>query len=194
MHNEDLTKLEETLRRLKVEYDIFFNGNRKTPPDTLRLRVEKIIRRLSEAGDMTHLQRFRYNTLIARFHAYKELWRRVQTGRESALENGRRKPAASRLHTRIEKSLPSFVQVSIGDPESEADKIRHLYQGLLRMRGIHAEDSPVLSFQQFSKYILDQTRGIRAKYGCSRVLFRVLLEENRVRFTAKADDQSQTEA
>ena len=58
MYDEDLTNLEEWIRRLKIDYEIFFNGNRKKPPDDLRLRVERLVKRLAESTDMSFSQRF----------------------------------------------------------------------------------------------------------------------------------------
>jgi hypothetical protein len=84
VYDEDLKHLEDGIRRLKIEYDIFFVGNRKKPPDELRMRVEKIAKRLAEATDMTISQRFLYNTLITRFYVYRDLWRRTQQEHESA--------------------------------------------------------------------------------------------------------------
>src|SRR5512136_1666302 len=83
MYDEDLKNLEEWIRRLKIEYDIFFVGNRRKPPDELRQRVEKTVKRLAEATDMSLSQRFLYNTLIARFYVYRDHWRRTQQEHES---------------------------------------------------------------------------------------------------------------
>jgi hypothetical protein len=59
MYDEDLTHLEDWLRRLKVEFDIFFNGHRKKPPDDLKLKLERLLKKLGEAGDMSFQERFR---------------------------------------------------------------------------------------------------------------------------------------
>ena len=70
------------LRRLKVEYHIFLSGNRKKPPDDLRIRVERLVKKLSESSDMSFSQRFRFSTLVTRYYVYKDLWRREVQKRE----------------------------------------------------------------------------------------------------------------
>jgi hypothetical protein len=189
VYDEDLTNLDDWIRRLKIEYDIFFNGNRRKPPDDLRFRVEKIVKRLSEATDMSSSERFRYNTLIARFCVYRDLWRRTQQERESSREAGEETAAGGQAPP--PESPPDEpvqgIEVSLRDPLSEEEKVRRLYDGLLRLRGAQAKDSPAISYQRFVQYIANQTLDIRKKHRCSSVTFRIVLEEHAIKFTAKAD-------
>jgi hypothetical protein len=86
-----------------------------------------------------------------------------------------------------QRPQPPGVQISIGDPETEEEKVRQLYDELLRMKGGNAGGTPPIPYEQFAKYISSQTQGIKKKYQCASVLFRIALEEDAVRFTAKAD-------
>ncbi len=192
MHDEDLKNLEEWVRRLKIEYDIFFVGNRKKPPDELRMRVEKTFKRLAEATNMSFSQRFLYNTLIARFYVYRDLWRRTLQEKESA-EGLTHAPALSRrTKPPGAKTKPTSqdIQVSISDPESEAESIRRLYDELLRMKGGHAKGLPDFSYPQFAAYVAAKAIGIKSKHQCRSVIFRIALEEDTIRFVAKADNNS----
>lgn len=190
VYDEDLTHLDEWIRRLKIEYDIFFTGNRKRPPDDLRMRVEKVVKRLAEATDLSFSQRFRYNTLIARFYVYRDLWRRIQQERESAA-GAPSAPASASSHQAQTDPLVEEVQVSISDPDAEADKVQRLYDEFLRMRGGHT-NAPGISYQQFAGYLARQTQGIKEKYQCTSVIFRIAVEEKTIKFTAKAVDSSGT--
>jgi hypothetical protein len=186
VYDDDLANLEEGLRRLKVEYHIFFNGNRKKPPDDMRMRVEKLIKRLSESSDLSVTQRFRFNTLITRFYVYRDLWRRTMLEREMGAE-----PKGEKMSGKV-NSLPSAItpvestRVSLSDPKCEEEKIRRLYDALLRIRRAGGQESSV-SYQQFAKYVTTQTDAIRKKHGCARVAFTVALEEDAIRFTAAAE-------
>ncbi len=186
-YDEDLTTLEEWIRRLKVEYDIFFNGNRKKPPDDLRMRVEKLVKRLSEATEMSFSQRFRYNTLIARFYVYRDLWRRTQQELESSGEGRSTAPASRTPRSKTQESAGfNEVQVSIADPAEESSKLRRLYDAVLSARGETAQNSPTISFGQFSAYISAQTEKMKKKHGCSSVTFRIARDEATIKLTAKA--------
>ena len=186
-YDAELTSLDEGIRRLKIEYDIYFSNHRRKPPDDLRLRMENTAKRLSEATEMSVSQRFRYNTLIARFCVYRDLWRRTQQERESANENPRASSGPMPKSDGHTSSQSPGVQVSIGDPDAESGKIQCLYDELLRIRGENAKESPGISYQQFTNYIASQTQGIKTRYRCSSVVFRIAVEANAVKFTARAD-------
>ncbi len=191
-YEQELTNLDDSLLRLRVEYDVYFNGSRKRPPEDLKLRVEKLVRRLSEASDMSIAERFRYNTLVTRFYVYKDRWRRA----ERNLDQGKAAPkpapvpATAAAAQAPAASQPGSLRISIANPQVEEDKVRQLFDSLVCMRGKHASGPINISFQQFKQYISSQTQTIRAKYKCSKVEFKVSLEQDAVRFTAKADDRS----
>ena len=190
MYDEELNNLDEWIRRLKVEYDIFFNGNRKKPPDDLRLRVEKLVKRLSETTDMSSSQRFRYNTLIAKFYVYRDLWRRTQQDRESSEGYANGMPRAQLSLDPPPPASVREVQVSISAPEREGEKVYRLYEELLRFKGSDTKESAALSYERFAEYVANHTRSIQRKYQCATVVFRIALEENDIRFTARADNSS----
>jgi hypothetical protein len=187
VHDEDLANLEEWLRRLKVEYHIFFNGNRKKPPDDLRIRLERLIKKLSECSDMPAAQRFRFNTLITRFYVYRDLWRRTIQSRETSEES--KAGATSKAHNipLTAKSPIPPVRITISDPKTDEQKIQQLYDALLRLKRNETKESP-LSYQQFAKYIAIQTQSIRDRHNCSAVAFTIALEEDAIRFTAVAEN------
>lgn len=75
--DKQLSRLEDDIRRLKIEFDIYFNGNSKRPPLEARARLEAFIRRISDSRTMTYAQRYQLSTLVAKFASYRELWRRT---------------------------------------------------------------------------------------------------------------------
>ena len=83
--DQQLNKLEEDIRKLKIEFDIFFNGSTKRPPLEARARLESQIKRMSDNRQLTFAQRYQLNTLVARFTSYRELWRRTLRSRGDEL-------------------------------------------------------------------------------------------------------------
>ena len=75
--DKQLGKLEDDVRRLKIEFDIFFNGAVKRPPLEARARVESHIKRMMDNRSLSYAQRYKLNSLISRFTSYRELWRRT---------------------------------------------------------------------------------------------------------------------
>ena len=193
MYDDDLTNLEDSLRRLKIEYHIFFSGNRKKPPDELRMRVETLVKRLSECSDMSFSQRFRFSTLVTRFYVYRDLWRRTTqeremdlTGKDAVVPSG----TAAKADTPPQpaKTPKEAIRISISDPKAEETKVRQLYDALIRIKGKESQQAPI-SYQQFAKYIATQTSGIQKKYGCTNVAFSIALDEDAIRFTAAAENR-----
>jgi hypothetical protein len=75
--DKEIGRMEEDIRRLKIDFDIFFNGAVKRPPLEARARVESQIKRLLDNRSLTYAQRYRLNALVSRFTSYRELWRRI---------------------------------------------------------------------------------------------------------------------
>jgi hypothetical protein len=80
--DQQLARLEVDIRRLKVEFDIFFNGGVKHPPYDTRNRVETTLNRLGDDRSLTYAHRYKYNSLAARFAAFRDMWRRSMQSRE----------------------------------------------------------------------------------------------------------------
>lgn len=80
--DEQLSDLEDEIRRLKIEFDVYFNGGSKKPPYDTKYRVEAMIKRLSDDRTMKFGTRFRFNTIISKYTAFRELWRRNLQERE----------------------------------------------------------------------------------------------------------------
>jgi hypothetical protein len=83
--DQQLNRLEDDIRRLKIEFDIFFNGSSKRPPLEARARLESQIKRMSDNRQLTFAQRYQLNALISRYTSFRELWRRTLRSRGDEL-------------------------------------------------------------------------------------------------------------
>lgn len=73
---EQLERLEEDIRRLKIDFDIYFNGGRKKPPQREKASLEARIKRINGNRDLSFAHRYKLNNLISRYTSFRELWRR----------------------------------------------------------------------------------------------------------------------
>jgi hypothetical protein len=81
--DEELTLLESQLRRLKIEYEVFFSNPTKRPPTDIEWKVLSLLRKFSDGGGrMSYGQRFRYNAIAQRYAIYSDLWRKKARIRE----------------------------------------------------------------------------------------------------------------
>ena len=80
--DEELALLEQQLRRLKIEYEMYFNNPAKRPPTDVEWKVLAILRKFSDGGRMGFAQRFRYNALAQQYAVHSDLWRKKSRIRE----------------------------------------------------------------------------------------------------------------
>ena len=73
---EQLERLEEDIRRLKIDFDIYFNGGTKKAPQRQRASLEARIKRINGNRDLSYASRYKLNNLISRYTSFRELWRR----------------------------------------------------------------------------------------------------------------------
>lgn len=78
---KELGRIDDSIRRLKIEFDIYFAGAVKRPPLEAKARLESQLKRVSDIRTLNFAQRYQLNALMARFTSYRELWRRTMRAR-----------------------------------------------------------------------------------------------------------------
>lgn len=170
-----IERLERDIRQLKIDFERFFNGSLPIPPEEFRLDVRQQIRALRSAPIHTLVDRFRLNTLEARFSTLNELFdRRLREREEGATAH----PAAVASATR--RRYDPYQGIVVGEaPPREA--IQALY------RALYDDDTPSAqsNFNKFHTYLLGQMAAIRERSGCDEVKFRVATEDGELKLKAK---------
>ncbi|HYP02378.1 MAG TPA: MXAN_5187 C-terminal domain-containing protein [Pyrinomonadaceae bacterium] len=183
--DEQLVRLEDDVRKLKVEFDIYFNGSSKRPPYDTKGRVETLIKRLADERQLTYAQRYHYNSLVARYTSFRDLWRRTIQDREE----GRGAFAARAAAKKESESAPvapasTFV---CADARTDVPTVKSLYDTLVEAKRQCGERVDDFSFAQFHRMLAQKTETLKERLGCERVRYSVQLEGGRVQFKAKAD-------
>jgi hypothetical protein len=182
---EQLVRLEENIRRLKVEFDIYFNGAAKRPPYDTKNRVETIIKRLGDDRTLSYAQRYHFNSLASRYIAFRDLWRRTLQGREEG-----RDPAAAARSLAVQGLGEPFSPSSFVSSDIRRDiaTVKDLYKALVQAKRSCGETTIGFSLPRFHQLIASRADSLKEKLGCERVLFSVNVEEGHVSFKAKADE------
>lgn len=182
--DEQLTRLEDDIRKLRVEFDIFFNGAAKRPPYDTKMRVETLLKRLGDDRTLSFAQRYRYNSLAARYNAFRDMWRRTMQGREE----GRDPVSTARAHVKQDQPASvSPVSFLCLDAHKEVGLVRELYDSFVEAKQKCGESVDGLSFPQFHRLIASKSDGLKERHGCDRVRFSVAVENGHVAFKAKAE-------
>jgi hypothetical protein len=195
---EELSALDNRIRKLRVQWDLFFTGNLPKPPCDARDELDKAIKRLGSLREMKLSQRFLYNNLLNRWNLFTELWnKRMQEREEGARTPAaaiRRKvaaatsaPAAGLADTRplgsaAEKGL--VARAAIRDAVDTSDELKAFYRKFLDAQHEVGTRKPP-SFEKFCKEIGKHLDAIRQKSSCERVDFRIYLLDNKISLKAK---------
>ncbi|HRH46765.1 MAG TPA: hypothetical protein PKY82_34285 [Pyrinomonadaceae bacterium] len=75
--DKTIVRLEEDIRKLKVDFGIFFNGGLRRAPHEARGRIEATIKRLADDRNLNYQQRYQLNSVVSGYNSHRELWRRL---------------------------------------------------------------------------------------------------------------------
>jgi hypothetical protein len=208
--DEELTLLESQLRRLKIEYEVYFSNPTKKPPTDVEWKVLSLLRKFSDGGRMSFQQRFRYNEMAQRYAIYSDLWRKKGRIREEGYrrpqdallsvqgvrpEEGHEAPhhpvyglthagtAAAVATAMSAGDQPLTVQCS--GARNEPAQVEKLYNALTAAKKKSGE-SVSGNLDSFASFVQKKTDQIRKQHGCESVEYTVEMEGGKVRLKAKA--------
>jgi hypothetical protein len=205
--DEELNLLEQQLRRLKIEYEIFFSNPAKRPPSDVEWKVLSLIRKFSDGTRMSFSQRFRYNEMAQRYAIQSDLWRKKMRIREEgyrrpqdamlSVQGVRAPEERETMHRHVygvdrhgdapadDPPLPFTVQCS--DAHFEKEKVESLYRALTAAKQKSGEKVSG-SLDSFAAFVQKKTSQIRKECGCDAVVYSVEMQDGQVMLKAKAKE------
>lgn len=197
--DEELSQLEDSFRRLKIEYDIFFGGGSKRPPSDLDWRVQSMLKKHGDSQRLTFAQRFRFNSMQQKYAIFADLWRK----KVNIKEEGYRRPqdqllsiqglrteqehAAAAAEAAKPKNSADWepLKIKIADPTAEREHVRTLFDAITTAR-LHAKDTAApATFDSFATFVQKKTSELRTKYHCPAVEYEVEMKEGKVKLVAR---------
>src|SRR6266567_3944049 len=206
--DEELNVLDSQLRRLKIEYEIFFSNPNKRPPSDIEWKVLSLLRKFSDGGGrMNFSQRYRYNEMAQRYAIYSDLWRKKSRIREE----GYRRPQDALLsvqgvrtaeeehkqqHHPVYGVSHAAAAAAAGETASqpftlhsvdqaEREQVERLYNTLVAAKK-KAGENVTGSIDSFTAFVQKKTQEIRKQYQCENVEYSVELADGHVKLKAKA--------
>jgi hypothetical protein len=202
--DEDLAQLERDIRQLKIEYDQFFGGGRKRPPNEIEWRIELLVKRYGErGGEMKSGQRFKFSGLNQSYAKYRDMFRKRTKQKEEgsvtrhygaaarAIEAERaQKQAASQQAAEAAaaaasraSAAPAF-RMTCSQPESETDKVEKLFEALVSAKQNAGEDIGKLSRASFNEFVRKKTKDLQKQQNCHDVEYVVETIDGQVKLKA----------
>jgi hypothetical protein len=195
--DEELNALDDHLRRLKVEFDVYFGGGSKKPPNDLEWKVKSMFKKYSDSSRMSFAQRFRFNSLQQRYALLNALWQQKLTIKESGyrrpqdavlgiqglrVEQQHEAEAALAYHPAARPNQP--FTVACADVERDQDNVKALFDALAKAREQAGDQKPA-TLDAFKNFVRLKTEQIRREYNCQTVEYSVNLQDGQVKLTAK---------
>jgi hypothetical protein len=168
---ETLDQIEAEIANVKRQYDLFFQGIRRSEPSDKRKEVEETIRRMGQRKIVNTNDQFRFNNLQTRFYSFTNLWLRMVRD----LEEGRliRDPSGALVHGRSPASDPV-------EPAHLDQVIGELMEAR-RSCGLPAGEEDLSATREA---LLARAREIAGKSGANKVEFRISVEEGKPKIKA----------
>ena len=183
---ESLDQLERKLKRLRLDYERYFLGTRPREPVMERGEVQKTILFYSNQPIQNTAQRFKFNSLNARYQSYKRQWdnilRQMEAGtykRDVFKANIRRKHAEEIG----EKAAPAKAGAR-PDATLSGGAGAALFERYVTAAEKCGQKVKGLTPEKLQAVIDKQTNALRKKLGCQDVSFRVVVQEGRVKLKA----------
>jgi hypothetical protein len=210
--DEELNVLETQLRRLKIEYEVFFSNPTKRPPTDIEWKVLSLLRKFSDGGRMSFSQRFRYNEMAQRYAIYSDLWRKKSRIREEGYRRpqdallavqgvrpdveehkAHHNPVYGLRHTAAAAAAATAEAPATSQPvtlhsavdKAESEQVERLFNTLVEAKK-KAGEKVSGNLDSFSSFVQKKTDEIRKQYGCQDVEFSVELTDGHVKLKAKA--------
>ncbi|MGA1987913.1 MAG: MXAN_5187 C-terminal domain-containing protein [Candidatus Sulfotelmatobacter sp.] len=181
--DEELAVLETQLRRLKIEYEMFFSNPTKRPPTDVEWKVLSMLRKFSDGGRMNFSQRYRYNEMAQRYAIYSDLWRKKSRIREE----GYRRPQDALLSVQgvrtTEEELKPHHNPVYGVSHAAAAAAAGAATVAAKKK---AGENVTGSIDSFTTFVQKKTEQIRKQYHCENVEYSVELANGHVKLKAKA--------
>ena len=209
--DEELNLLDQQLRRLKIEYEIFFSNPTKRPPTDVEWKVVTLVRKFSDGARLSFSQRYRYNEMAQRYAVYSDLWRKksrireegyrrpqdailsVQGVREEQHESQHHQAyglsrdgaaAAAAAKAPVSDSAHPF-SMQCSDAKAERENVERLYNVLTEAKK-KAGEKVSGNLDSFSSFVQKKTDQLRKQHGCKSVEYSVEIQDGQVKLKAKA--------
>ena len=207
--DEELNVLDSQLRRLKIEYEIYFSNPSKKPPSDIEWKVLAMLRKFSDGTRMSFPQRYRYNEMAQRYAIYADLWRKKSRIREE----GYRRPQDALLSIQGVREEKEHEQKhhpvygvshaaaaaaaahggAAGSPhytlhnvdKAEREQVERLYNTLVAAKK-KAGEKVSGDINSFLTFVQKKTQQIRKQYHCENVEYSVEIAGGHVKLKAKA--------
>lgn len=208
---EELHRIDHEIRKLKIQYDLYFVGANPKPPNDQREAVDKLLKKYQNVHMKNVGDRFLYNSLVNKFNAYQELWNKsirvkeegvrvhplavhkAHQGALAELGGSNQQGAISAAHAQHgrrrapHRGVPADGEFASGRlPAAGSDDatLKQLYQKFIAAKD-EVGDVKKPTFDAFAREIARHTAVLKGKADCDAIDFKIYCKDNKVSIKAK---------
>lgn len=200
---EDLATIEEGIFKLQKDWERFFSGQERKAPFEAKQRLDRLIRRYIGIEIRNNTERFRFQSLTAKYNTLSDMWNRklraIEEGRPlssvqlKAVREATAEAVAPPPPIPVVQSAPgsrSFIEpgparseVRLSTLREDDQGVKDLYEQFRAARASVGESE--VKFESFRKLIAQQRTRLLDEKDAVAVDFRVALQDGKVALKAK---------
>lgn len=176
----DLELLDKTMKKLGIEYEMFFSQQIRWPPTRTQNETEAIIRHYQKSPPRQTSDRYRFNTLVHRYRTSQERWARRRRQLEEQGVSLRHRYGGSGVPDRAAERAVADIskpQVLLATTAREGsttgDQMRDVYSAYRQARKARGQSISSLSYAPFANKVGELLARAKERNGGKDVELRV---------------------
>jgi leucyl aminopeptidase len=170
---EDLSLFELNLNELIIKYEQYFLGLEKREPLQLLNEVERFARKYQVTQISNTMQKFKYNSIVARLGSYKQYWTRINR----LIEEGKYSRDKFKMEMHQRKDSKNQPAKELEKEQRINPELQMLYQQFIDARKTCHLPVNSITPEMVAAAIEKQKPAILSKYNCDRVEYAVVVEK-----------------
>lgn len=195
-----IAELQELIRQVKREYELWFNGVNPKPPYELRNKLDNHVRLLRNRLPKRTADQFRIGTVLQQYQTFQDFWdksaRKAEEGglapwmaqsRRSLLDDLQR--ANEERQEQPRKAERSTYLAKITKPEEDVDEMRKVFNSYVAAKKKVGDDMSGADFDKFRAALVKQTKSLIDSGKANAVSYRVEIADGKVAIKAKGEKE-----
>ena len=193
-----IVELEELMRQVQREYDLWFNGTQQKPPYELRNKLDTHVRLLRAKLPKRVADQFRIGTVLSKYAVRAELWdksvRKQEEGgfapwmsqsRRNPLDDLRDENEKRQEEAKEKQKTPYLARITA--PEQDVDEMRKVFNSYVAAKKKVGDDISGADFDKFRTALVKQSKQLIDSGKASAVSYRIEIQDGKVAIKAKGE-------
>lgn len=193
-----IAELQDVMRMVKREYDLWFAGTNAKPPHELRNKLDTHVRLLRSRLPKRTSDQFRIGTVLQLYQSYAEHWDKSARKQEEGgfapwMQQSRKNPLDAlaeanekRQEEAKEKQKTPYL-ARITAPEQDVDEMRKVFNSYVAAKKKVGDDTSGADFEKFRTALVKQSRQLLDSGKAQAVAYRIEIQDGKVAIKAKGE-------